>query len=491
MSNEQKNEQKKQKKTSLFSSRRLRHGGFATLLVVAVIVITILLNIVVSTLDNVWGLSYDLSSNRLYTISDQTKRVVSAIDEPVHIYALMQTGSESQTVENLLENYRRIAPDYITVTVVDPIQNPTFAQQFTSESLSVNSVIVTNDDGSRYRVIDQYDMYEFGYTSSYQLTLRSFIGEQKLTNAISFVTADEVNNAYFLTGHQEASSSDLSYLVDYIEGENLVVSDISFNDMDKLKQGDILIIAAPQADLSEDERVAIREFLENDGYMLYLPDATCPELPGFESLLDLYGISVDHTLVVEGDESAYYRSPAYIVPTVEDHAVTAGLTENEQVAVLPYATSLSLPAIAHNDIEAEAILTTSASSYAKVDLNSTVVEKEAGDLSGPLNVGIALREIDMDGNDAGAKIVVFGSAGFVTSSSFYSLSGNTDLLLGAIRWMNGETDTVTIIGKNLMTNSLRFTSTAEMYAMAGVGVFLMPIVVLAAGVVVWLKRRHL
>ena len=142
-------------------------------------------------------------------------------------------------------------------------------------------------------------MYEFGYTSSYQLTLRSFIGEQKLTNAISFVTADEINNAYFLTGHQEASVSDLSYLVDYIEGENLVVDSISLTDMDKLKQGDILIIAAPQTDLSEDERVAIRSFLENGGYMLYLTDATCPELPGFESLLDLYGISVDHTLVIE------------------------------------------------------------------------------------------------------------------------------------------------------------------------------------------------
>lgn len=490
MSNEQKNEQK-QKKPAWLSSRRLRHGSFATLLVVAVIVITILLNVVVSTLDNVFGLSYDLSSNRLYTISAQTERVVSEVDEPVHIYALMQTGSESQTVENLLENYRRLAPDYIDVTVVDPIQNPTFAQQFTSENLSVNSVIVTNDDGSRYRVIDQYDMYEFGYTSSYQLTLRSFIGEQKLTNAISFVTADEINNAYFLTGHQEASSASLSYLVDYIEGENLEVSDISFTDMDKLKQGDILIVAAPQTDLSEDERVALRAFLEDDGYMIYLTDATCPELPGFESLLDLYGISVDHTLVIEGDESAYYRSPAYIVPTVGDHAVTAGLTENEQVAVLPYATSLQLPAIEHEDIEVEAILTSSADSYAKVDLNSTTVEKEDGDLSGPLNLAIALREVDMEGEDAGGKIVVFGSAGFVTSSSFYGLSGNTDLLLGAIRWMNGETDTVTIIGKNLMSNSLRFTSTAEMYAMAGVGVFLMPIVVLAAGVVVWLKRRHL
>ena len=40
MSNEQKNEQK-QKKTSLFSSSRLRHGGFATLLVVALSLIHI------------------------------------------------------------------------------------------------------------------------------------------------------------------------------------------------------------------------------------------------------------------------------------------------------------------------------------------------------------------------------------------------------------------------------------------------------------------
>lgn len=479
------------KKKSLFSSKKFRHGSYAALLIAAVIVITVLLNVVVSTLDNVWGLSYDLSNNKLYTISAQTKKVVSAVDEDVHIYALMQTGSESTTVENLLENYRKLAPDYIDVTVVDPVQNPTFANQFTSENLSVNSVIVTNGDGSRYRVIDQYDMYEFGYTSSYQTYVKSFIGEQKLTNAISFVTADEVAYCYFLTGHQEASTTDLSYLVDYIEGENLIVENIDMTTLDQLKQGDILIIAAPKTDLSEDERVALKSFIENDGYMIYLTDATCPELPVFESLLDLYGIKVDHTLVVEGDESSYYRSPAYIVPDVASHSVTAGLTQNEQVAVLPYATSLQLPTVEHNDIEAVSLLTTSKKSYAKVNLDSTTAEKEEGDVEGSLNVAIALRRIDADEADAGEKIAVFGSAGFVTSSSFYSISGNTDLLLGAIRWMNGEADTVTIVGKNLMTNSLRFNSTAEMYTMAAVAIIVLPVLVLVAGLVVWLKRRHL
>ena len=104
---------------------------------------------------------------------------------------------------------------------------------------------------------------------------------------------------------------------------------------------------------------------------------------------------------------------------------------------------------------------------------------------------MALSRINADGEDVGEKIAVFGASGFVTSSSFYSISGNTDLLLGAIRWMNGEADTVTIVGKNLMTNSLRFNSTAEMYTMAAIAVIVIPVLVLAAGLVVWLRRRHL
>ena len=179
------------------------------------------------------------------------------------------------------------------------------------------------------------------------------------------------------------------------------------------------------------------------------------------------------------------------MPTIETHGVTAGLTENQQVAVLPYATSLTLPAVEKNTIEAKAILTTSKKSYAKVNLDSTVADKEEGDIDGPLTVALALRKVDADNNDAGGKIVVFGSAGFVTSQQFYSISGNTDLLLGAIRWMNGEADTVTIIGKNLMNNSLRFSSTAEMYTMAAIAVIVMPALVLIAGLVIWLRRRHL
>lgn len=477
-------------KKKFLSSPKLKHGGLSVLIIAAVIVVVVVLNVAVSALDKGLGLSYDLSNNKLYTLSAQTQKAISALDKDVKIYGLMQTGSESTTVENLLENYRKLSPDHIEVTTVDPVANPTFAKQFTSENLNINSVIVTNGDGTRYRVIDQYDMYEFAY-SGYQAYPKSFIGEQKLTNAIGFVTADEVANCYFLTGHQEMSAANMAHITDYIEGENLIVGDISVTNITDLKAGDILIICMPQNDLSEDERVAIKGFLENGGYMIYMVDATCPALPVFESLLDLYGIGIDHTLVVENDENSYYQAPVYLVPDITTHDITAGLTANNQVAVVPYATSITMPAISDADVEVSTLLTTSKKSYIKTNLDSTTPEKEEGDKDGPATVAMALRRVDQDGNDAGEKIVVFSGAGFVGSSTFYALSGNTDLMLGAIRWMNGEADTVTIVGKNLMTNSLRFNSTAEMYVMAVIAIIVMPVVILVAGLIVWLKRRHL
>ena len=284
------------------------------LLIAAVIVITVLLNVVVSTLDNVWGLSYDLSSNKLYTISAQSKKVVSAVNQPVNIYALMQTGSESTTIENLLENYRKLAPDYIKVTVVDPVQNPTFANQFTQESLSTNSVIVTNGDGSRYRVIDQYDMYEFGYNSTtYQsYAASSFIGEQKLTNAISFVTAEEVKNAYFLTGHQEASSQQSVVPDGLHRGRKPCRGRVSPSPISTSSRRAISSSSPrPQSDLTEDERVA-HQGVPRGRRLHAVPDAmpTCSRsCPGLSRCSTCTASPMDHTLVVEGNENAVLPQP--------------------------------------------------------------------------------------------------------------------------------------------------------------------------------------
>lgn len=477
---------------TILTGKKFRHGGLAVVLVIAVIAAAVLVNVGVSMIENRFGLSVDMSKNQMFSISAQTKKTLAALDQDVHLYALMRSGNENIYITELLENYRLLSPDHITTKVVDPVQNPAFAKQFTDVELSDSSVIITNGDETKVRAVNYTDMFELGYdSSSYQTYAKSFKGEQKITNAITFVTADSVTNAYFLSGHREASLDNVSYLTQYLEGENLAVSSLPGTELNKLQKGDILIVASPQADLTDDERQVIKAFLEDDGYMLYMADATYGVLPNFESLLELYNVTFNHDVVVETSNTNYYSYPTLIVPNIGEHDTVKGLTENSQVAVLPYAQSFNLPQVSKADISVETILTTSDGAYGKTDLESTTSEMEEGDIAGPLNVGLVIREVDQDGNDAGTKIVLLGTSGFVTNSSFYSLSGNTDLFMGAVKWMMGQSDTVTIIGKNLLGNSLRFTSAMQVYVLAGLCVVVLPLAVLICGLVVWLRRRHL
>ena len=202
-------------------------------------------------------------------------------------------------------------------------------------------------------------------------------------------------------------------------------------------------------------------------------------------------MTFNHDVVMETSQSNYYNYPTFIVPNVGTHESVSGLTENSQVAVLPYAQSFTLPQIEQTAISVEAILTTSEGAYGKTNLESTTAEMEDGDIPGPLTVGLVIREVDQDGEDAGTKIVLLGNSNFVTNQSFYGLSGNTDLFLGSVKWMMGQSDTVTIVGKNLLGNSLRFTSALQMYVLSGISILGLPLVVLVCGMVVWLRRRHL
>ena len=139
---------KKPNLKSIWNNRKFRHGGLSAMLAVIVVAVAVLLNVGISMLETRFNLSVDMSKNQMFSISEQTKRTLSSLGEPVKIYGLMRTGSENVYISELMDNYRKLAPDYITTQVVDPVQNPTFARQFTDVELSENSVIITNEDGS-------------------------------------------------------------------------------------------------------------------------------------------------------------------------------------------------------------------------------------------------------------------------------------------------------------------------------------------------------
>lgn len=491
MSMEQQNKPAKKKGFSNFlHSKKLRYGGFSALLIAGVIALTVLINVAVTALDNNWNLKADMTANNMFKISTQTQNVMKGLTTPVKFIGLFPEGSMNEITE-LLNRYRALNPSMVEIQTVDITKNPTFTSKFvdSTETVAQDSIIVTSGDETRYRVVDPSSMYEYDYNyQTFQSTVKAFIGEQALTNAVVFVSSEEQSRAFFLSGHSETPLSSYQYVVPQLEQFNMLVKEIGTNELSDLRAGDILIVSSPQRDLSDDERETLKTYLENGGHMIFMRSATDAELPGFDSLLALFGVTVEHDLVVD-PASSMAQSPVIVVPEMADHDITKSLTANGLFSVLPYASSFSLPTVQENSRTVSSILSSSSESYGKVDLQSEQIERQDADLPGPRTLGVAITQEHATGLTT--KIAAFGNSFFITDSSVSTYSGNRDLFYNAVRWMQGESTAVSIVGKSLVGNRINIATYTQLYTLAALVVIVIPLVILGVGMFIFLKRRHL
>lgn len=480
-------------------SKRFRYGGFSLFLSIMVIAVVVLVNVGITALDDNWGLKLDVTSNSMYKISTQTTDILKNLTEPVTFIALYPESSandQSTTwILELLRRYKQINPTMINYESVDSVKNPAYANQFDTDGsgISDNSVIVVNDnDSGRFRVVDSTDMYEYDYdTTTYERYIKAFIGEQALTNATVFVTAQDQQRVFFLTEHNEVPFSQYSsYTQGPIEQLNILVDEIGLTGLGDLVPSDILVINSPQRDLSEDEREQLKSFLESGGKLLYMRNGMDPELPNFESLLALFGVTVNNDLVIEGNEANYYPgNPSVIIPNMSENDITSSLRSSNLVPVLPYVSSFSVSAIEKSTRTIDPFLTTSDAAYGETDFDDPNPTLGENDLPGPRTVGLTVEESQSSGMTT--KIVALGNSQFVSASGMVSYSGNGDLFFNSIRYLQGQSSAVSIIGKSLLGNRLNITSTTQFLVLAGICLVLIPLILLATGLVIWLRRRHL
>lgn len=83
-----------------------------------ILAILVVVNILVSALPTSMT-KYDISSAKLYSVTSNTKAVLSGLDEDVTIYWIVQAGMEDDILENLLGKYESLS-DHITVEKKNP-----------------------------------------------------------------------------------------------------------------------------------------------------------------------------------------------------------------------------------------------------------------------------------------------------------------------------------------------------------------------------------
>lgn len=459
----------------------LRGGSYSLVVTVLVLAILVVVNVFASALPSSLT-RYDISSTKLYSITSNTKVVVNALEQDVTIYWIVQSGEEDDVIENLLDKYDSLS-DHIQVVKKNPDVFPAFAEQYTSETVQNNSLVVECGDKNRFIGYDDIDIQEADmYSYSYNT---SFDGEGAITSAIDYVVSEELPQLYILEGHGEEELP--ATFSEQIEKENMETQSLSLLNVDSIPaDADCILIYSPTSDISEEEKDMLADYVEDGGKLLVMAEpAEDDDLENLYSLLADYGVEASDGILVEGDREHYaFQMPYVLLPYMNSSEITNSLIEENYYAIMPISRGLTVGESTDGAMVTE-LLTTSDAAFSKTaGYNLDTYEKEEEDIDGPFAVAVSVETA------GGGSMVWFASSDFLDDMyNAYSSGANGDLGMNALSSLVGENEAIAIRSKSLNYNYLTISdSTASLLKLTMIGVF--PLVYLGIGILVVLRRRE-
>ena len=462
------------------SGKQALRGGTYSLAVTAVVLaILIAVNVFVSVLP-ASATKLDISASKLYSITSNTKAVVNNLTQDVTLYWVVQADKEDSVIENLLSKYDSLS-DHIQVEKKNPDVYPTFAAQYTDETVPNNSVIVVSGDRSRYIsyndiYVQTSDMYAYSYTTS-------FDGEGAITSAIDYVVTKTLPRMYVLEGHGETELP--ASFADAVEKENVQTQSLSLLTEDSVPEDAACVtIYAPQSDISQEEAEMLRSYTEKGGKLLVIAGPVKgAELTNLYSLLTDYGVEPVEGIVVESDREHYaFGYPYVLMPDMQSDNITQSLMDSRYHPIFPVSRGLQVT----DSSSVTTLLTTSDTAFSKTaGYSLTTYDKETGDTDGPFALAVSIA------TDGGGQIVWFSASDFLSDMyNAYSSGANVNLAMNALSSLMGEREAMAIRSKSLNYNYLTISdSVSSVLKVLLIGVF--PLLYLAVGVIAVVEKRRM
>lgn len=468
-------------------NRRWKYGIWAALITVLGVVLAIVLVLVSDRMTEKFDLRVDLTANDRYAISKESISWLKDLDEDVKITVLvseqdMSTGSYYivQAYQNLLEYEKN--SDRITLEFVDITENPTFVSKYPDLELSAYDIIVESKDNEE--VLSFQDLYDYDSTGS-QITASRV--EQKVTGAIISVTTEEKSRVTVLKGYGDTDPTDLSTL---LQGSQYEVTESSILTEEIDSQADAAILFAPQNDLEEDSIKKISSWLNNDGKqgrnLFVFLDPNAGTLPNLEAFLKEWGLTAEEGYAFEAGSNLYYKQIYYPIARYENEEFSSGMTGND-ITIMALCRPVDVLFEEKDGYETSVLLDFSETS-GKVTLDAEKVTEDM--ITGGVK-GMVMSTHKLYGSDVtSSNVVVSGSSlaftGTLVSGTTFA---NGNYILGVFDQLAGSESNLNIPAKELtsavhtMTKSR--TVTYSWIFMAG-----LPVIILVAGIIMWLRRRH-
>ncbi len=359
--------------------------------------------------------------------------------------------------------------------------------------MSSNYIIVESDLRKTYMPpTSMYNMRVDQETNTtYYVGLRA---EQRLTSALLFVTQETVNTAVYIRGHGE------DYGLDELSGllvkMNYDTSNIILAQEDIPEECNLIIISSPDTDYSKEETDKLHEFFMRGGdAIISITPQTSTELTNLNILFEEWGVRYKNQMILD-----HYQSlsgyPMYVVPTIATiENVTDKLNTRNYFAIIPAAMPIEMTGTETASVKVRALMTSSSRSYAK-DLTEafTNYDQTEDDDVGPFNMCVISEYVVSDKNlNYTRSDLLFCTAGLISDSVLSPKASNflnAQFIETVVDYISEYNDVVVIEDKNFTSNTLNIL-TWQVRVVLWVVVILMPLAILAIGIIIWSKRRHL
>lgn len=434
-----------------------------------------------------YSLSYrwDVTQAGQHTLAPETIEVIQTLTQPVDLTALY-VGLPPKYLQDLFNEYERISNGNIKLEIIDPIEKISYAAQF-------GNVI----DGNEHKVIVQSGSERKDIDFS-----QSSLTEEQLSNAILRVTR-KPRNVYFLTGHGEYSidneeNQGLSQFAQRLSNNNVASHNLMLGVEARVPEDcDVLIIAGPRQQLTEQEQTLINDYLNRGGDALFLIEnvvITTPDKPltveeegnnpSLNSILNQWGVNIGTDIVVDlkSHVGGDVGSPA-TRNYMKHKAITAGLDYTFYLRPR----SISVLEQRRPTIKLAPIVLTSSkeASWAETNRTLNIDFDEASDTMGPVPISFVIWEVKQNDNPSDTRIIVFTDADFL-SNVYINQYSNAEMGLNIVNWLSELDYTVLVNQQELTVERLDLTS--KQRRMVTAILFLIPLLVAAGGILVWIRR---
>lgn len=476
-------------------------SGTKTIMLVAIIIaLFVLVNFGMQALDLT---PIDLTAEKLYSITDESKDKIKDIDKEVEIYLVGYT--QDSTLLDLLKQYTKVN-EKIKAEAVNITERVDISQKYDIQSGDTGIII---ECGEKSKILTENDLYTYDTTTYEQID----VSEEKLTSAIRTITSNDIPKAYFLSGYSDFTlDTNMTYLKAYLSNEVMEIETLDILVSGKVPDDcNTLVITTPKKDFDDVTTNSIIDYINSGRNILWFNGCKTSdvELPNVQKVLDLYGINkFDTGIIKETDTSKIVlNTPEIIKPNLEYSKITENL-ENAGGLVFIDATKINVKSdeeLENLNIEKNELLTTSEKAYFRRDLSNESNNKSDSEEEGTFTIGAefvkTLNKSEEGQNEENADkkdelkstLIIYGENFFISDYqisnqiSCATLYANKDIAINSMEYLMEREEDIAV---RKSTGTVTYTATKQQDRIIKIVIFAVPILIIIAGIIIWQIRRR-